>query len=507
MRTIASLKNISSGILFQIINAVLSFISRSVFISVLGTYYLGINSVLLNVITLLSFAELGIGNAINYSLYEPLAQEDNKKVTALMYFYKIAYRNIAIIVSILGFLIFPFLKYFIDDYTPEINIIFLIFLLNNIFSYFLVYKKSILLADQKGYIINKISGQLKIILSIFQIIVLYLTQNYYLYLISQLIMTLIENLYISKKVDFIYPYLKLYKAIQLSSQEKAKIISNTFSLFMYKISGVVINSTDSLVISYFIGTTILGLYSNYTLIFGTVITFLSIIFSSLTASVGNLIASSDNKTKYEIYKMIGLLNFWLYGAASICLINLTEPFLTIWLGKEFLLPKLVLIVLTLNFYTAGMQNANTMFREAGGLFAISRYKPLLAALINIISSLVFVNMIGLPGVLLGTIFSRLCTYFWHDPYIIHKYIFRKKASSYFIDYFRYFVILLLTNYFVNLYFNYMNNIQFEGATKLIIDAIVCCIIINFSFLIFLFRKEEFKSLSQRFLKFFRLKIS
>lgn len=499
MRTRASLKNISSGLFFQIINTVLSFIGRSVFVSLLGSYYLGVNSVLLNVINLLSFAELGIGGAITYSLYEPLAKNEYKKISALMNFYKVAYRNISITVFILGSLFFPFLKYFIDDYSAEVNVIFFIFLLNNILSYFLVYKKSILLANQKAYIINKISGELKIILSLLQILILVLTKSYYLYLFCQLLMTFLENIYVSRKVDVMYPYLKINYSEKLDNQETKQVISYTFSMFVYKISGIVINSTDSLIISYFIGSTILGIYSNYTLLFGTVITFLSIIFNSLTPSIGNLIISEDEEVKYKIYKTIGMINFWFYGLSSICFMNLTESFLNIWLGKEFLLSKAVLVALTINFYTTGMQNSNTIFREAGGLFTISKYKPLVAAGINIASSLILVILIGLPGVILGTVISRLCTYFWHDPYIIHKYLFNKKVRLYFIDYFKYLLILILTNYLVNITFLFIKGTCSE-LQLFVIKLLICLVVGNIIFILCLFKKEEFKFLNQKFLQ-------
>ena len=506
MRTIASFKNILSGVLFQLITTFLSFLNRSIFISLLGTYYLGINGVLLNVISLLSFAELGIGNAINYALYDPLAKKNYEKINVLMNFYKTAYRYIAIIVSIMGFLIFPFLKYFIDDYSSEISIIFFIFLLNNIMSYFLVYKKSILLADQKGYIINRISGIFKILLTFTQIIILIWLRNYYYYLISQLIVTFVENYYISKEADKLYPFLTMDSSKKMEEKEKKEIFLNIFSLFMYKISGVVINSTDGLVISYFIGSTILGFYSNYTLVFGTVTTFLSIIFNSLTASVGNLIVNGNQDEKYTIYKMIGLLNFLLYGTASICLLNLTELFLSIWIGDSFILSKSILIVLVINFYTAGMQNVNVIFREASGLFNISRYKPLIAAIINIISSVIFVKLIGLPGVLLGTVFSRLCTYFWHDPYIIHKYIFSKNLFSYFTDYIKYLIILLGTNYIINTIFIGINQKYFNQINLFIINTIVCILVTTIIFTLCLYRNNEFKSLIKRFLGLIKLRI-
>lgn len=498
MRTKNSIKNVTFGLLFQVITIITSFITRTIFIKTLGSEYLGINGLFSNVISILSFAELGIGGAIVFNLYKPLAQKDNFKISALMNFYSLAYKIIGSIVFLIGMIILPFLKYIVKDYYiyNNLNYIFILFVLNSTLSYFMAYKKSLITADQKGYIINKVTGIFNIFSSLIQIMFLLITHNYIIYLLIQILLSVLQNIYISKTCDKIYPFIKENKKARLDVEECKSIFSSVYSLFLYKVSGIVINGTDNLVISIFLGVKIVGLYSNYTLIIGTVTTFLSIIFNSLTSSVGNLNESEDEEKKYFIYKTINFMNFWFYSFASICLLILTDNFIYLWIGNDYILDKIVVFVIIMNFYTTGMQNANTIFRDATGMFNKGRYKPLFAAVINLSISIILVQKIGLSGVFLGTIISRIFTYFWHDPYIIHKYIFNKSCKKYFIKYIYNLLILFVTTFVVNFA---CKMIDFNTWKSLILQLTTCVILINSIFVLLFNKRSEFIYLKNIFI--------
>ena len=258
----------------------------------------------------------------------------------------------------------------------------------------------------------------------------------------------------------LYPYLKGNSEEKLSPSERKHFFKNLYSLFLYKISGVVIHGTDNIVISLFIGIKWVGIYSNYLLIISTITTLVSYIFYSITASVGNLIVSENNEKKYFVFRVIHFANFWVFGFCVVCLWNLLNPFISIWLGEKYLFNVFVVFSILLNFYTAGMQNASTTFRETTGLFSKGKYRPIFAAMINIVASIFLTHFIGIAGVFLGTVISRLLTYFWFDPYVIFKFEFRKSVKEYFIRYI-WFLFLVIIATGITSFFNSLIQINNE----------------------------------------------
>lgn len=492
MRVQNSIRNMFFGLTGQIVSMLMSFIVRTTFIYSLGVEYLGIEGLFTSILIMLSLANLGFDTALIYSLYTPLQKKDIRKIQALMNLYKKAYRIIGVIVLAIGLSLIPFLPYIMNGKTsiPNINFIFLLFLLNSVSSYFLAYKHSIIVADQKNYIISKIHSVFIIISNFFQIILLITLTNYIAVLILQLLFRILENIYISKKANKLYPYLEEDSNLKLSIKEKKLFFESLYSILLYKISGVVINGTDNIIISLYIGVTYVGIYSNYFLIISTVSTFVGHIFYSITASVGNLNTTENTKRKYFIFRVLNFSNFWIFGFCSVCLWNLINPFIVIWLGQEFVFSKLIVLAIIINFFTAGMQNACTTFRETTGLFKIGKYRPIIAATINIIVSIILAKQIGIAGIFLGTVISRLCTYFWYDPYIIFRHVFLEPVKTHFIKY-TYFTLLVLffliitdwigSNIFDN---SLIVNFLFRGAVCLIIPNLIIYLI---------FRKtEEFR---------------
>ncbi|WP_174734422.1 lipopolysaccharide biosynthesis protein [Mesobacillus harenae] len=433
MRIQNSFKNMAFGLSGQIIISLMGFIVRTIFIKELGMDYLGLNSLFTSILVMLSVANLGFDSAIVYSLYKPLADKDYIKIQALMNLYKKAYRMVGSAILINGLCLMPFLPLIVgkDTNIQNINTFYLLFLINSVLSYFLIYKKSIIIADQKNYIISKIHTAATVTLNLFQLLQLVVVGDYLFYLTIQIVFNSLENLYVAYKANKLYPFLKEKNNNKLSAGDRKSFFQNLYALMLYKISGVIISGTDNIIISIFIGVHFVGVYSNYLLILGTVSMMLGFIFSSLTASVGNLIVSEDTDKKYLIFRVINFSNFWFFGMCSICLWALINPFISLWIGDQYLLNKLVVLAIIINFYTAGMQYASSIYRETTGLFKKGKYRPLFAAVINIAVSVFLASYIGIAGVIYGTVISRLCIYFWYDPYVIFKYVFNRKVKSYF----------------------------------------------------------------------------
>lgn len=475
----------------QIITIILNFIVRTVFIKTLSAEYLGINGLFSNILTMLSLADLGIGIAIPYTLYRPLAEDNKKKIQKLMSLYAKIYNVIGIVILIVGILITPLLKYIIKDMPDiqNINLIYILFVLNSALSYFFIYKKLLLDSDQKGYIANKIIMNITIIKSIIEIIILYSTKNYIIYLLISIMSTLIQNIIISKKCDKLYPYIKEKSKDKIDKSEIKELKANTSALIIYRIGSVALTGTDNIIISKFIGIVAVGIYSNYLLIINAITRIVSQVFDSITASIGNLVVTTDEKKSENIFYKLQFLNFWLYTFFSICIIVLINPFISMWAGEEYVLDNITAFAIGLNLYVYGMQSVVSSFRNAYGLFVQGKYRPIIMTVVNIILSIFLAQRLGIFGVIMATILSRLFIMGIYDPMIVFKYGLKKSSKKYFITYIKYmciFIIISLIMVFVSKIFvinNYLN---------WFLCALTIGILINLIIVLLFYKNENFK---------------
>ena len=490
-RTENSIINSAMSIVTQVLTVVLNFAVKTVFIKMLNDEYLGVNGLFTNIITMLSLADLGIGIAIPYSLYKPLANKDEHKINVLMNFYKKVYTIIGIAVLLIGLSLTPFLGLIIKDIpknVPHLSLIYILFVIHSASSYFFVYKKFLIDSDQKGYITSRIIFTFSTLLSIIQIILLVTTKNYILFLLSSIILVIIQNIYISSKANKLYPFIKNKTDEKLEKEDMEGIKKNVSSLFIYKVGTVIMNGTDNIIISKFIGLIIVGFYSNYVLIINSITTVLNQIFNAITSSIGNLVVTTNKKRSKEVYDNLNFANFWLYALFGVCIIVLINPFINVWIGKKYVMGFSIVFLLVLNFYVLGMQSVTNSFRNAYGLFWIAKYRPIIMVIINIVISVVLVQFIGIEGVLIGTLISRLVTTAWLDPYIVHKYGFEISPKSYYIDYLKYLVIFIaisiILNYFVSM-------IAINNIFILILIAILVVISVNVILVLLFFKTSEF----------------
>ena len=438
MRIKNSFNNIITGLFGQLLITVTGFITRTVFINELGATYLGVSGLFSNILTVLSFAELGIGQAIIFSLYKPIAENNEDKICSLMKLYAKVYRFLFVVVLVLGLLVIPFLPYIIKDINsiPQIRLIYVMYVGNSAFSYLFSYKGTFLTACQKNYVINIISYISNLVMTIVQIICLKVFKEYLLYLAIQIIFGVLQNALAFYYANKSFPFLKRKDIKPLQKEEKTKIKENVGALILYKIGTIALNSTDNIIISSVVGVVAVGLYSNYLLLQTSVTGFLSTVFNNLTASIGNLNASESNEKKVFIFKVINLATFWFYAVCSVCLFICMSPFINVWIGKEYLLSIGVSLIIAINVYISGMLYAPFNFRQTMGIFKEGRMRPIISAVINIVVSIVFAKIWGLAGVLWGTAVARLTTNVWFDPYLVFKRGMNISPIPYFKDYIR-----------------------------------------------------------------------
>lgn len=489
-----SILNMISGFGYRIFIMITAFVVRTVFIHCLDEVYLGVNGLYSNILNMLSLAELGFGTAMVYSMYSPLAEKDYNKIRQLMKLYKRVYSIIGTVVLFIGLALVPFLPVLIQD-QPDIEgltFYYILFLLNSVFSYwFFAYRNSLLQADQKAHIISNYSTLFNLIRSVLQIILLLVFHSFTIYLVTQMICTIAQNVSIAHKVKKEYPIFEKNKDDELSKKDKRKIFRDVKALMLSKVSFVVLNSTDNIIISAFVGLKWVGLLSNFVMITDAVTGIITQITAAIQASLGNYFAKESKEEGYILFKKVDFLNYWLYGFAAIALFTLLNPFVTIWLGEKFTLNTGVIAALASNFFVAGLMNTLWTFRSTLGLFTQGLYRPIIVAIMNVVLSITLSYPWGSAGVLAATSISRLCVNLWYDPMVLHKYGFNKPLKPFLFKYLRRIVLLIAMGFIMQQISGFIFA-EGIGYGNFIVMVILTAIIPNLIFLLLYFRTEEFK---------------
>lgn len=437
-RTSKSIRNIVVSIGCQILMTLIGFFSRKIFLVFLDAEYLGLNGLFSSILSVLSLAELGIGPAMIFSLYKPLADGDFEICRSLMHIYRKAYTVIGIIILTSGCIVSPFVKNMISEIPQQIHsleIIFLLFVLDTSISYFFSYKRSILTASQEHYKIDTVHMVAYLLRNCIQIIVLWISQNYFLYLAIQIGSTVLENVTLSLLVDKRFPWLKGTGPVRhLPEKVHAEIIRNVKAMVLHKVGGIVLDAIDNLLISRFFGLLFLGLYANYLLVINAVHSFTASFFTAVSASVGDFGAQKSKEESYQLYKNISFLNFGMAMFCTICIAVLLPPFIRLWLGKDFVIQQNVFIIIVINFYIICMRRTNLMFKESYGFPWADRYKPLIAALVNLIVSILLAKKYGVIGVFIGTTFTQMTVVVWVEAYVVFKNIFQVRITVFLKQY-------------------------------------------------------------------------
>ena len=423
------------ALLMQAVTVLLSFACRTVFARLLETEYLGLSGLFSNIISVLALSELGIGSVIIIHLYKPLAEKDEQQICKLMNFYRKAYTAVGLFVIACGLVLTPFLDSLVknDTQIPYLKGYFLLFILQSASSYFFAYKQSILTASQNEYICSAVRQAFNILMNVLQIVFLWITHQYVVYLLVAIVTSLGTNIVMSVIADKKFPYLKKGKDQKLDKEETKGMLKNVSSMMLHKVGNTVINSTDNILISSMIGVIYTGLYSNYLLIMNVITQFVTIGLSAISASVGDFNAKKTPAERKELFDAMNLLGMWLFGMSAICFCCLFQPTIALWLGEEYLLDFSVVLIISANFFINGLLRVSSIFSDVNGLYSKTKFKPILMAIINLVVSIVCLKLWGLIGVFVGTLVSYLLIGIWVDPYFVYKYVFDIPPRRYFFS--------------------------------------------------------------------------
>ena len=458
----------------QLVTIILSFVSRTVFIHSLGAEYLGLNGLFTNILSVLSLAELGISSAIIYSLYQPIKYGDHDRIAGIINYYKKLYRTIAIIVACVGLVVYPFLDFFLtlESPIPHVKEYYLIYLVQTVSSYLIVYRTSILSADQKEYIISRTQMCCNTLATLLQMLMLILTKNYALYLAVQIFFAVMGNYINSRIARKRYPY--ICNQVEITVEEKNGLWVNIKSMFIYKIGGVILNNTSNLLISKLVSTAILGLYSNYTLIITKASGILSLVFVSMQASLGNMNVDDSKEHRYMIFKVISLIEFWVYSIVTITFCVLINDFIKMWLSDQYVLPQIVVYICGLNFYLQGVLYPVWCYRNTTGLFKDTKYVMLLAAAINLILAIFLGQHLGLPGILMAPAIARLTTNIWYEPLLLFKKYLERSVLKYYFEEFLRALFIIVFVFGVNKIFSVL---MIESTLLSSLVKLIVCVLI------------------------------
>lgn len=492
MRSINSIRNAITAVVSNIVSILIGVVAQAIFIRTLGAEYLGVNGLFTNIVSMLGIVELGIGSAIIYNLYKPVAEDNIEEIKILMNFYKKSYRIIALIVFIVGISIMPFLKDIVGEVTIDINLnfIYLLFILDIVASYLLTYKRSILYANQETYITKIVHILYLIIMNVLQIITLLIFKNYICYLVIKIGCRILENIVITVIANKKYEYITEKTDKKLDKETKKDIVTKVKGLIFHKIGSFVVLGTDNIIISKFLGVISVGLYSNYNMIIQSVSNLFLQIFDALTPSVGNLLVENNTEKSYQIYKNMLMINSILFTFATTEIFCLIEPFIKIWVGEQYILSYSILVILMINFYIQGMRKTCLVFKTAAGIFHEDRYYPIIESVINIIAGIVLVQTIGMGGVFLATIISTIPVILISYPKYVYKPIFKRSFFEYIKENLYYYIIALITVVVSVVIVSYIHisNLILQLIVKGIVSIAIFAII---QYIVF-HRKEEFK---------------
>ena len=486
-------RNIVFGILLKIYQIFIPFIMRTAMIYLMGVQYLGLNSLFTSVLQVLNLAELGVGSAMVYSMYKPIAEDDSTTICALMKLYKYYYRTIGLVIAVIGCVLTPFILKLISGDVPAGINIYVLYLLNlgaTVLSYWMfAYKNSILQAHQRTDVVSKVTLLTSTIQYALQLLALWLLKDYYVYVIVALFTQALTNITTAIVANRMYPEFK--PEGKLPKNEVKKIKQRIKDLFTSKIGSVIYDSADTVVISAFLGLTILAVYQNYFYILTSITGFIMIIFSSCTAGIGNSIVTETKQKNFNDLQKFTFIICWIAGFCSVCLLCLYQPFMEFWVGKELMMEMSAVVCLVIYFFVKQLNSLLNLYKDASGMWHEDKFRPLVAALTNLTLNLILVQFIGIYGVILSTVIAIAAVGL---PWLLHNLftvIFEKNMfQPFFGNLLKYCLATLfvcILTYFVCSFVN-----SSSLWLTLIIRGIICVIVPNIIFFV-LYRKQiEFK---------------
>lgn len=499
-RTRNARAGIITGLLSKLLHMGMPFITRTALLYILGTEYLGLNGLFSSLLSFLSLAELGVSNALVYSMYKPISQEDTDSVCALLALYRKLYRLIGIVILTAGLICVPFLPLLISGDVPaDVNLYLLygIYLGNTVISYFLfAYRSSLLTAHQRVDVTNVIDSTVSAATWVLQILMLLIFKNYYAFVIFMPVSSVAGNLVRLYCVKKHFP--QYTPRGRVAPELEASIFKKIKALMGAKISTTVLHSSDNIVISAFLGLTMVTIYGNYFFLMNSISGILGIVFSAILPGIGNSLVTETLEKNHRDFKKFVFLNNWMVGWCAVCFICLYQPFMKLWVGEDLMLPFSVVVLIVIYFVLYQGRKVVMTYKDAAGLWWEDRFRPFVMAAINLISNLILVQFIGIWGVIFSTVLSFFVSVPW-ETCTVFKHVFKRSPREYFLS-LAWFLTVVTVASLVTL-----GLCQFapEGIWAILIRGCICVVVPNVVFFLCFRKQEEFADARALVLRLFK----
>lgn len=467
----------------------------------LGVAYGGMNTLFSSILQVLNLAELGVGSAMVYSMYQPIADGSREEICALMRLYRTYYRVIGLVIAAAGLALLPGIPLLVKSDVPagiSLRALYLLYLGTTVLSYWLfAYKNSLLIAHQRSDISSKVTLACNTVQYAVQLLVLFTIENYYVFLSVMLLNQIATNLLTAFMANRLYPQ---YRAAGTLSPEKKQDINRRIrDLFTAKVGGVIVNSADSIVISAFLGLNLLTMYQNYYYILRALINFFEIIFTACTAGIGNSLIVESREKNFNDLKKFSFAVLWLAGFCAACLLCLYQPFMQVWMGRELLLGFSMVVLFCLYFYCYILNRVLNIYKDAAGIWHQDRFRPLIAGIVNIVLNLLTVQQWQLYGVVLSTVAAFLLVEIPWVTYNLFHYIFTPEQMPGYVR--RLVSGAAVTAAACALCCAVCRLAPAEGIAAIVVRGFICCIVPNLCFAAAWHRRPEFRALKGLLLQF------
>lgn len=494
-RTRNSERNIIFGTINRLLAYVIPFVIRTLLIRILGTEYLGLNSLFTSVLQVLSLTELGFGTAIVYSMYQSVADDDIQQINKLLNFYRKIYFYVGIIILIVGCILIPFLPYLVDGTIPDginLTLVYIVYLLNTVASYiFFAYKRSVFGAYQRLDIDDNISSILHLLIYPAEAVILIVTKNYYLFILMTPVMTVFQNFICSVVVDRRYPQIKAKG--ELSKEDRNELINKTKNLFVHRVGNTLSTSFDSIIVSSVFGLSMLAIYSNYNYVITVIIGFMTIAYGGVTAGIGNSLITETKEHNKQLFKRLDFMNSWVVIFCTTCLVCLYQPFMHIWVGDENSLDIVSAILFSTFFYIFTSRKIVLTYKDAAGLWEPDRLKPIVGGIVNLVLNIVLSHFIGVNGVIISTIISYLFIEIPWENHVFFRRVFHESERWYYVKHFGYTVSCIAV---VGVTYFICHRLERGNLISFLEQIAVCAVVPNVLFFLLYRRSVEMEFLKE-----------
>ncbi|WP_296386380.1 hypothetical protein [Winogradskyella sp.] len=474
-RVSKSLKNAKVGAFFFLISIFVQFFSRKIFLDFLGDEFIGLASTLRSVLGFLNLAELGIGTAIGYALYKPIFDKNHGEINRVIALLGVLYKRIGLFIFGAGVIVSLFFPFFFDDIPFSLGLIYFVFfsfLTSTLLTYFINYHMTLLEADQKGYVVQVYFQSLNIARLLLQAAIAYYLQNFYIWIIMEVIFAGFFSIILRSKIKQRYPWLII------NSKEKAEIIKSypdvikkTKQLFIHKMGSFVKDGTDNILVYALVSLQSVAFFGNYQLIFMKLTGLIKITFAGTGAGIGNLVAENDKKNIDKVFWEMMALQFFIAGFFSLAIYYLISPFIVLWIGEKYILEEAIILLMIGNFFITMVRSPVQHFQNAYGLFS-DIWAPAVEIIINLVISLIFGKLWGIFGIMLGTFTSLSLIVMLWKPYFLYSRGFKSSIWDYWKGFIPLVIVFLIAAFIINFIFNNFLDLTSTNFLEWCINALI-----------------------------------